>query len=63
MHSSATLALKVSIEIFKSLVFFLISFIVGINLSNSISSETGVDPGRDDEAPISIILAPSFSIF
>ena len=32
---------------------FLTISIVGINLSNSVFSETGIEPGLDDEAPIS----------
>ena len=63
MHSLATFDLKVSIEILRFGVIFLTISIVGINLSNSVFSETGIEPGLDDEAPISIIFAPSCSIF
>ena len=62
-HSSATLDLNVSIEIIRLELCSFTSFIAGINLSNSIFSETGLEPGLEEDAPISIIFAPSFSIF
>ena len=43
--------------------FFLINSIAGNSLSISVFSETGIEPGLDDDAPTSIIFAPSLSIF
>ena len=59
MHSRATLALNVSTDIIKLGAVSLMILIAFRSLSISSFSLIGNDPGFEEQAPMSIILAPS----